>query len=130
MLSGVLTLSTCSNVCLLTDYPFTLKPSAHDPAFAHDYAQAMGQIPLSRGLTQTLSVGARPGELVVEATAVPEAGHRQHCFSTPLDNADFGKPQLRVGGRKTAGRTVSCQRWLGRRGARFAWSNGHAGTGE
>lgn len=99
MLSGVLTLSTCSNVCLLTDYPFTLKPSAHDPAFAHDYAQAMGQIPLSRGLTQTLSVGARPGELVVEAT---RAGgwSSPALFLDAVDNADFGKPQLRVEGEK------------------------------
>ena len=99
MLSGVLTLSTCSNVCLLTDYPFTLKPSAHYPAFAHDYAQAMGQIPLSRGLTQTLSVGARPGELVVEAT---RAGgwSSPALFLDAVDNADFGKPQLRVEGEK------------------------------
>ncbi|AYY75863.1 DUF255 domain-containing protein [Citrobacter sp. TBCP-5362] len=99
MLSGVLTLSTCSNVCLLTDYPFTLKPSAHDPAFAHDYAQAMGQIPLSRGLTQTLSVGARPGALVVEAT---RAGgwSSPALFLDAVDNADFGKPQLRVEGEK------------------------------
>lgn len=99
MLSGVLTLSTCSNVCLLTDYPFTLKPSAHDPAFAHDYAQAMGQIPLSRGLTQTLSVGARPGALVVEAT---RAGGwpSPALFLDAVDNADFGKPQLRVEGEK------------------------------
>ncbi|WP_444878139.1 protein-disulfide reductase DsbD family protein [Citrobacter koseri] len=99
MLSGVLTLSTCSNVYLLTDYPFTLKPSAHDPAFAHDYAQAMGQIPLSRGLTQTLSVGARPGALVVEAT---RAGgwSSPALFLDAVDNADFGKPQLRVEGEK------------------------------
>lgn len=99
MLSGVLTLSTCSNVCLLTDYPFTLKPSVHDPAFAHDYAQAMGQIPLSRGLTQTLSVGARPGKLVVEAT---RAGgwSSPALFLDAVDNADFGKPQLRVEGEK------------------------------
>ncbi|MGE2104417.1 protein-disulfide reductase DsbD family protein [Citrobacter koseri] len=99
MLSGVLTLSTCSNVCLLTDYPFTLKPSAHDPAFAHDYAQAMGQIPLSRGLTQTLSVGARPGALVVEATRVG-GWSSPALFLDAVDNADFGKPQLRVEGEK------------------------------
>jgi suppressor for copper-sensitivity B len=27
-LSGVLTLSTCSNVCILTDYPFSLDMTA------------------------------------------------------------------------------------------------------
>lgn len=66
-LSGVLTLSTCSNVCLLTDFPFSVTPTARDPTFAHDYAQAMGQIPLASGLTDALSAGARAGELVVEA---------------------------------------------------------------
>lgn len=66
-LSGVLTLSTCSNVCLLTDFPFSVTPTAQDPTFAHDYAQAMGQIPLASGLTDTLHAGARAGELVVEA---------------------------------------------------------------
>lgn len=66
-LSGVLTLSTCSNVCLLTDFPFSVTPTAEDPTFAHDYAQAMGQIPLASGLTDSLHAGARAGELVVEA---------------------------------------------------------------
>lgn len=28
ILSGVLTLSTCSNVCILTDYPFSLNMTA------------------------------------------------------------------------------------------------------
>ncbi len=45
-LSGVLTLSTCSNVCLLTDFPFSVTPTAQDPTFAHDYAQAMDAIHL------------------------------------------------------------------------------------
>lgn len=96
-LNGVLTLSTCSNVCLLTDYPFSVTPSVQDAAFAHDYAQAMGQIPLASGLTDSLHAGGRAGELVVEA-------QRKGGWSTPglyldtVDEADFGMPTMRVEG--------------------------------
>jgi suppressor for copper-sensitivity B len=96
-LNGILTLSTCSNVCLLTDFPFSVTPTAQDPAFAHDYAQAMGQVPLASGLTDALSAGARAGELVVEA-------HRQGGWTQPelfldtVDDADFGMPQIHVEG--------------------------------
>ncbi|MDM2944956.1 protein-disulfide reductase DsbD family protein [Citrobacter sp. Cm038] len=96
-INGVLTLSTCSNVCLLTDFPFSVTPSVQDPTFAHDYAQAMGQIPLASGLTDTVSAGARAGELVVEA-------HRAGGWSTPglyldtVDDVDFGMPQIRIDG--------------------------------
>ncbi|VDZ79591.1 copper-sensitivity suppressor membrane protein B [Salmonella bongori] len=75
-LSGVLTLSTCSNVCLLTDYPFSVIPTTQDADFAHDYARAMGNVPLLSGLTDSLEVGIgrenwwlRPRER--------RAGHRQ-----------------------------------------------------
>lgn len=97
--TGVLTLSTCSNVCLLTDYPFSVTPTVQEPTFAHDYAQAMGQIPLATGLTESLSAGARAGELVVDA-------YRAGGWSAPelyldtVDEADFGKPHIRVAGEK------------------------------
>lgn len=51
-LAGTLTLSTCSDVCILTDFPFQLdllQPAS--PDFARDFAQAMGQIPADSGLT-------------------------------------------------------------------------------
>ncbi len=66
--SGVVTLSTCSNVCLLTDYPFSVTPTVQECHFAHDYARAMGKVPLRSGLTDSRRVGYRPGELVVTAT--------------------------------------------------------------
>ncbi|HCR56776.1 MAG TPA: protein-disulfide reductase, partial [Raoultella sp.] len=75
-LSGVLTLSTCSNVCILTDYPFSLDMTA--PAggdFGYDYARAMGTLPLPDGLTTHLSAGYSSGRLTV--TAVREAGWQQ-----------------------------------------------------
>lgn len=96
-LSGVLTLSTCSNVCLLTDYPFSVTPSARDEQFAHDYAQAMGQVPVSHGLTESLSAGYRDGELVVNAS---RAGgwKKPGLYLDPPKDVDFGKPSFRIDG--------------------------------
>ncbi|EMK5830622.1 thioredoxin family protein [Citrobacter sedlakii] len=94
-LAGVLTLSTCSNVCLLTDYPFSVTPSSRDAGFAHDYAQAMGRIPLAQGLTDTLQADARPGELIV--TAQRSAGWTDPAlFLDSVGEVDFGKPHIRV----------------------------------
>lgn len=96
-IAGVLTLSTCSNVCLLTDYPFSFTASQQDAGFAHDYAQAMGRVPLAQGLTQTLIAGARDGELVIEAQrrggwTAPE------LFLDSVEDTDFAKPLIRVAG--------------------------------
>lgn len=96
-LAGVLTLSTCSNVCLLTDYPFSVTPSSRDAGFAQDYAQAMGRIPLAQGLTDTLQADARPGELIV--TAQRSAGWTDPAlFLDSVGEVDFGKPHIRVDG--------------------------------
>lgn len=96
-LAGVLTLSTCSNVCLLTDYPFSVAPSSRDAGFAHDYAQAMGRIPLAQGLTDTLQADARPGELIV--TAQRSAGWTDPAlFLDSVGEVDFGKPHIRIDG--------------------------------
>ncbi|MGE9805594.1 protein-disulfide reductase, partial [Escherichia coli] len=71
--------------------------TAQDPTLAHDYAQAMGQIPLASCLTDALSAGARAGELVVDA-------HRAGGWTAPglyldaVDDADFGMPQIHVEG--------------------------------
>lgn len=96
-IEGILTLSTCSNVCLLTDYAFSVSPSHQDATFAHDFTQAMGRVPLSQGLTDSITVGARAGELVVEA-------ERAGGWSTPglyldtVDDAEIGKPQFQIAG--------------------------------
>ena len=98
-IAGVLTLSTCSNVCLLTDYPFSLTASQQDAGFAHDYAQAMGRVPLAQGLTQTLIAGARDGELVIEA--VRSGGWTAPAlFLDSVEDSDFAKPLIWVDGEK------------------------------
>ncbi len=83
-LSGVLTLSTCSNVCILTDYPFSLDMTT--PAgerFNYDFTRAMGTLPLRDGLTfaadrqlhQRKTDGDRPPRCRLAAAS---AVYRQH----------------------------------------------------
>ena len=74
ILSGVLTLSTCSNVCILTDYPFSLNMTASAGAgFDYDFSRAMGTLPLSGGFAPTPNPTYAPAE-------VDAAGqrHQQH----------------------------------------------------
>jgi len=67
-LAGTLTLSTCSDVCILTDFPFSLdlrQPA--DTRFARDFAEAMGRIPAASGLTDQLDASFVNGELQIRA---------------------------------------------------------------
>lgn len=98
-IAGVLTLPVCSNVCLLTDYPFAVDVSSQDTTFAHDYAQAMGKIPLSRGVADSLSAGYRPGELVITATRA-DGWSSPDVYLDAVDDASFGKPQMQIDGEK------------------------------
>lgn len=96
-IAGVLTLSTCKDVCLLTDFPFEITPNNSDATFAHDYAQAMGKVPRVDGLTDNLIAGYRNAELVVQATRA--AGwQKPELFLDMPEDASFGKPKYRVEG--------------------------------
>jgi suppressor for copper-sensitivity B len=97
-LAGILTLSTCSNVCILTDYPFTLDLSEPaDPHFSYDFSRAMGTLPLKKGLTSQLSAGFAAEKLTVTATR--EAGwQKPELFIDTLADTDFGKPVYRIDG--------------------------------
>ncbi|MCU6668607.1 thioredoxin family protein [Enterobacteriaceae bacterium H4N4] len=95
-LSGVLTLSTCSNVCILTDYPFALDLTASPgDDFSYDYSRATGALPLSGGLTSALNASYAFGKLTV--TAQRNAGWQQpSLFIDSMDDVDFGKPTFSV----------------------------------
>ena len=97
-LAGVLTLSTCSNVCILTDYPFSLDLKAPaDKTFSYDFTRAMGTLPLKDGLTSQLSAGYGAGKLTVTATR--EAGWQQpELFIDTFPDTDFGKPTYKISG--------------------------------
>ncbi|WP_310607983.1 cytochrome c biogenesis protein CcdA [Buttiauxella brennerae] len=96
-IAGVLTLSTCKDVCLLTDFPFELTPDNSDTAFAHDYAQAMGSVPRPDGLTDNLTAGYHNAQVVVQATR--SAGWQNpELFMDMPNDASFGKPKYHIDG--------------------------------
>ncbi|SAD69663.1 metal resistance protein [Enterobacter cloacae] len=69
-LDGTLTLSTCSNVCLLTDYPLHLDfTQPVDDGFRSAFEQAMRAVPGTSGVAADLSAWLSDGSLVVTGTA-------------------------------------------------------------
>ncbi|MDN0123649.1 protein-disulfide reductase DsbD family protein [Yersinia aleksiciae] len=114
-LSGTLTLSTCSNVCILTDYPFSLDLSSSvstedQQQFAHDFAQAMGQVPIANALTQQIQAGYGNGE--VQILALREEGWQQPAlFFDTLDDVDLGKPIVSVQGQQLSVRVPAMDGW-------------------
>jgi len=110
-LSGTLRLPTCSNVCIVTDIPFTL--NLQDPASANfetDYARAAGQIPLTSGLTESVQAGYTEGELTLVAD-------RDDNWLQPeifLDNPSttmFGKPEISVNGKSFTAKIPVTDEW-------------------
>lgn len=110
-LAGTLTLSTCSNVCILTDYPFSLDlTTPNDPQFNHDFAQAMGQVPIAAGLAESVKAGYRSGELQISAERA--AGWQQPAlFFDTLADADLGKPQVATDGAQLLARVPVSDGW-------------------
>lgn len=75
VLEGTLTLSTCSNVCLLTDYRLRLdfnQPADGD--FRDAFARAMRTIPADTGITNDLAAHRVGSQLVITANATDEWG--------------------------------------------------------
>ncbi|MDN0087143.1 protein-disulfide reductase DsbD family protein [Yersinia nurmii] len=111
-LSGTLTLSTCSNVCILTDYPFRLDLSKTDttPRFDYDFAQALGQVPITSGLVDEITAGYGNGE--VQILAQRSAGWKQpELFFDTLEDADLGKPVIAISGEKLVVRVPASDGW-------------------
>lgn len=68
-LDGTLTLSTCSNVCLLTDYPLHLDFNQPvDAGFRDAFDHAMRSIPGSSGVSSDLTAWLADGNLVITGT--------------------------------------------------------------
>lgn len=68
-LDGTLTLSTCSNVCLLTDYPLHLDfTQPVDDGFRSEFEQAMRAVPGTSGVAADLSAWLADGSLVMTGT--------------------------------------------------------------
>lgn len=68
-LNGTLTLSTCSNVCLLTDYPLHLDfTQPVDEGFRSAFEQAMRAVPGTSGVSADLSAWLSGDKLVITGT--------------------------------------------------------------
>lgn len=68
-LDGTLTLSTCSNVCLLTDYPLHLDfTQPVDEGFSSEFEQAMRAVPGTSGVSRDLSAWLAGDKLVITGT--------------------------------------------------------------
>ncbi|MEB6631903.1 protein-disulfide reductase DsbD family protein [Kluyvera cryocrescens] len=99
VLTGTLTLSTCSNVCLLTDYPLRL--DFNQPVDAHfqdAFEQAMRTIPAESGISSDLSAHLAGSHLVITGTTDGEWRDPQIYFD-PLEGGFIpGDPTLKSRG--------------------------------
>ncbi|HHR6146635.1 TPA: protein-disulfide reductase DsbD family protein [Providencia alcalifaciens] len=101
-LSGTLTLSTCSNVCILTDYPFELDLTEPAPAdFSWAFNQAKGHVPAVSGLVEQDKYGFAGNKLTVELQkAADNTWIDPHLYTDVVDGASLGVPTLKYSGDK------------------------------
>ncbi|EPL6455851.1 protein-disulfide reductase DsbD family protein [Providencia rettgeri] len=99
-LSGVLTLSTCSNVCILTDYPFELDLTEPAPAdFTWAFNQAKGAVPPTSGLVEQAKAGFANEKLVIELQKNSgSAWIKPNIFTDVVDGAVLGVPVIKTSG--------------------------------
>ncbi len=99
VLEGTLTLSTCSNVCLLTDYRLRLdfnQPADGD--FRHAFARAMRTVPADTGVTNDLAAHRVGSQLVITATTTGE-WKKPGIYFDPMDGGIVaGDPDIRAEG--------------------------------
>lgn len=112
-LTGTLRLSTCSNVCILTDYPFTLALDGTTPeGFDFAYAQAMSKLPQTLPDTVILKAGYQQNQLQLTADN-PQGWQDPQVFLQRLEGAEFGKPELEVQGNTLIARIPVSDGWQG-----------------
>jgi suppressor for copper-sensitivity B len=110
-LAGTLTLSTCSDVCILTDFPFSLDltPPA-DADFARHFAEAMGQIPAESGLTDQLDASFVNGELQIRAQRQGGWQKPELFFDYPPGSM-LAAPHINVNGDTLNARVAVTDEW-------------------
>ncbi|MGY3857752.1 protein-disulfide reductase DsbD family protein [Aeromonas intestinalis] len=112
-LKGTLRLSTCSNVCILTDYPFTLDADGTAPAgFDFAWAKVMSALPqpLPADTQVKVSYGHNQLQLLAER---PQGWQSPALFIDALEGAEFGKPELEVQGNTLTARVPVSDGWQG-----------------
>ncbi len=114
-LSGVLTLSSCSNVCVLTDFPFSLNlQGVQDANFDAAFARASGQIPIASGMIEPANVSATYSNGLLQVTATRPSGWASPMvFSDILPGAEFHQPQITVDGETLLAKIKVTPDWAG-----------------
>lgn len=112
VLEGTLTLSTCSNVCLLTDYPLHLDFNQPvDSGFQDAFEQAMRAIPADSGISDDLSAHLVGSNLVLTGTTAGEWRDAQIYFD-PLEGGIIpGDPQIKSRGETVVITTPVTDEW-------------------
>ncbi|HEH9418682.1 TPA: thioredoxin family protein [Aeromonas sobria] len=112
-LKGTLRLSTCSNVCILTDYPFTLTVDGQAPAnFDFAWAKAMSTLPQPLPTETRVELGYQHNQLQLRAERA-EGWQQPSLFIDALEGAEFGKPALEVQGNTLIARVPVSDGWQG-----------------
>ncbi|CAJ1896260.1 protein-disulfide reductase DsbD family protein [Aeromonas jandaei] len=112
-LKGTLRLSTCSNVCILTDFPFTIAVDGRAPAdsdFA--WAKAMSTLPQPLPAETRVELGYQHNQLQLRAERA-EGWQSPALFINALEGAEFGKPVLEVEGNTLIARVPVSDGWQG-----------------
>ncbi|WP_139541104.1 protein-disulfide reductase DsbD family protein [Klebsiella spallanzanii] len=99
VLEGTLTLSTCSNVCLLTDYKLHLDFNQPvDSGFQSAFEQAMRSIPADKGVSDDLSAHLIGTHLVITGTTSGE-WKKPGIYFDPLEGGILaGDPHISTEG--------------------------------
>ena len=112
-LTGTLRLSTCSNVCILTDYPFTLAVDGAAPAnFDFAWAKAMSTLPQPLPAETRVELGYQHNQLQLRAERA-EGWQQPSLFIDGLEGTEFGKPALEVEGSTLIARVPVSDGWQG-----------------
>lgn len=112
-LNGTLRLSTCSNVCILTDFPFTLAVDGQTPAgFDFDWAKAISNLPQPLPAATRVELGYQHNQLQLRAERA-EGWQSPALFIDALEGAEFGKPVLEVEGNTLIARVPVSDGWQG-----------------
>ncbi len=112
-LKGTLRLSTCSNVCILTDFPFTLAVDGQTPAgFDFGWAKAISNLPQPLPADTRVELGYQHNQLQLRAERA-EGWQAPTLFIDALEGAEFGKPVLEVEGNTLIARVPVSDGWQG-----------------
>ncbi|KAE9637424.1 protein-disulfide reductase [Aeromonas veronii] len=112
-LNGTLRLSTCSNVCILTDFPFTLAVDGQAPAgFDFGWAKAISNLPQPLPADTRVELGYQQNQLQLRAERA-EGWQSPALFIDALEGAEFGKPVLEVEGNTLIARVPVSDGWQG-----------------